>query len=630
MKIIAIDTETHLIKDNNIPAPVCLTAVVYDEETGSTTPFLSSISSQLCEWLISVFESQDHTIVMHNSAYDLCVLVKCFPILFPSVFSAIAQGRVHDTMIIEQLHKIAHGGDGKGVYKNGLSKLSLGGLVYKYFDLDLSDQKKQEDSVRYRYSALRNTPFENWEDDAKSYAVLDPMFTLLVYKTQIDQIPPREISEHDKQVGAAFALKLTSSQGICVDQSKVDQVELSLSKLIDELSQPLLVHNLLVSDKTGVKENKKQIVDAVETAYVTQKKEIKKTASGATSLDKESLEDSNDPNLAQLLEYREVSKLLSTYVDSIKMVSSSLLDGRLRCEYEVLQATGRTSSKNPNLQNLPRREGIRDCFVPSKGFIFIACDYDAAELRTLAQCHYSMTGNKSLLLEMYQSDPSFDPHTWFACKMMGITYEEGIQRKKNGDKEIKANRQRAKASNFGFPGGMGAVSFMAYAKGYGVNLSLDEAETLRNEWFTAWNMWDWLTVANNASSSEDREVIIPISNRIRGKVGFTQACNTPFQGLASDGAKLALFNVAKECFSDKESALYGSRPVVFIHDEIIIETPVYNAQSAALRLQEVMRESMQAYCPNVPIEASPTLMTYWSKNAESKFVNGSYTIWDGN
>lgn len=628
MKIIAIDTETHLIKDNNIPAPVCLTAVVYDEEKQETTPFLSAINSQLCDWLSSIFTNKEIKIVMHNSAYDLCVLVKCFPSLFPSVFSAISQGRVHDTMIIEQLHKIAHGGDGKGVYKNGLSKLSLGGLVYKYFDLDMSEQKKQEDSVRYRYAALRDTPFENWEDEAKSYAVLDPMFTLLVYKTQMAQIPAREISEHEKQVGAAFALKLTSSQGICVDQSKVDQVEQELSKLMIELSQPLLGNNILSMDKIGVKENKKQITEYLEASCVQQKKEIKKTASGATSIDKESLEDSNDSTLMQLLEYREVSKLLSTYVDSIKMVSSSLLDGRLRCEYETLQATGRTSSKNPNLQNLPRREGIRDCFVPSKGFIFIACDYDAAELRTLAQCHYSMTGNKSLLLQMYQSDPSFDPHTWFACKMMGITYEEGIQRKKNGDKEIKANRQRAKASNFGFPGGMGAVSFMAYAKGYGVNLSLEEAESLRNEWFTAWEMWDWLTIANQAS--DEGEVIIPISNRIRGKVGFTQACNTPFQGLASDGAKLALFNVAKECFSDKESALYGSRPVVFIHDEIIIETPVYNAQSAALRLQEVMRGSMQAYCPNVPIEASPTLMTYWSKNAESKFVNGAYTIWDGN
>jgi hypothetical protein len=167
---------------------------------------------------------------------------------------------------------------------------------------------------------------------------------------------------------------------------------------------------------------------------------------------------------------------------------------------------------------------------------------------------------------------------------------------------------------------------MAYAKGYGVSLTRDEAQDLKNQWFDAWQLWDWLDHAQDAH--DQGFVIIPQSQRKRGRVSFTQACNTPFQGLASDGAKEALFRVALECFSDTDSPLYGSRPVVFIHDEIIIEAPEYKAQSAAKRLQEVMIDAMQTFCPDTPIEASPTLMRLWSKNAESKIdADGNYTIW---
>ena len=289
------------------------------------------------------------------------------------------------------------------------------------------------------------------------------MYTFLVYQVQMSQIPQDEIMGHAKQVSYDFALRLTGSQGICVDASKVSSVKKSLEDAIRETAAPLLDTGILKIEKGEIKENKSVLKAKVQTAYESMKKEIKKTNSGEISVDKGALEESEDADLLALLEYREVTKLLSTYIDSVEMVNLPRMDGRLRCDYEVLQATGRTSSKDPNLQNLPRREGIRDCFVPSADFVFVACDYDAAELRTLAQCHYSITGKESPLLSMYKQDSGFDPHTWFACKMLNISYEEGMTRKSQGDKEIKKQRQRAKACNFGFPGGMGASSFMAYA-----------------------------------------------------------------------------------------------------------------------------------------------------------------------
>lgn len=627
MKYVAIDTETHLIVDNNVPAPICLTAFLMDEQD-NTDSFIARFDTTLYTWLKSVFLDTSRTIIMHNAAFDLSVICASYPTLYGPVFRALKEGRVHDTGIIEKLHKIAHGGEGVGMIDvNGskVSKLSLAGLVYKYFMIDIT-ASKQADSVRYNYDSLRSQSLEIWSHEAKIYAVYDAMYTFLVYQVQIAQIPQDEIMGHAKQVSYDFALRLTGSQGICVDASKVSSVKKSLEDAIRETATPLLDAGILKIEKGEIKENKSVLKAKVQTAYESMKKEIKKTNSGEISVDKGALEESEDADLLALLEYREITKLLSTYIDSVEMVNLPRMDGRLRCDYEVLQATGRTSSKDPNLQNLPRREGIRDCFVPSQCFVFVACDYDAAELRTLAQCHYSITGKESPLLSMYKQDSGFDPHTWFACKMLNITYEEGMTRKSQGDKEIKKQRQRAKACNFGFPGGMGASSFMAYAKGYGVSLTRDEAQDLKNQWFDAWQLWDWLDHAQDAH--DQGFVIIPQSQRKRGRVSFTQACNTPFQGLASDGAKEALFRVALECFSDTDSPLYGSRPVVFIHDEIIIEAPEYKAQSAAKRLQEVMIDAMQTFCPDTPIEASPTLMRLWSKNAESKIdADGNYTIW---
>ncbi len=623
MKLIAIDTETFLIRDNNVPAPVCLTSYIMNDN-GSLESFLSGFDAALYAWLVNIFSDENNIIIMQNAAFDLTVLCNIYPSLYQYVFSALEASRVHDTKIIEKIHKIAHGGDGSGVYDNGASKLSLAGLVYKYFDINIQATKKSPDAIRYNYGALRDTPVSQWSPEAIKYACEDAMFTLLVYTCQMTQIQPDEIKGHAFQVASDFALRLTGSQGICVDASKVLEVEKSLQGLVAEASKPLLACGFL--DAYG-KENKQAIQGALERAYASRNEATKKTTTGAISTDKQALEESQDANCLYLLEYRESSKLLSTYLDAVKMVEHPLMDRRLRCSYEVLQSTGRTSSREPNLQNLPRKEGIRDCFVPSPGHIFIACDYDAAELRTLAQCHYTMTGKASPLLTMYQKDSSFDPHTWFACKLMNITYADGMERKKAGDKEIKKNRQRAKACNFGFPGGMGAVSFQGYAKGYGLELTLDEANKLKNQWFDAWDMWDWLEQANIAV--EQGFVMVPFSLRKRGHVSFTQACNTPFQGLASDGAKNALFNVSKECFSVSQSPLYDCRPVVFIHDEIILEAPIHKAQDAAKRLQEVMIDAMKAFCPDCPIEASPTLMKYWSKNAESSFdeETGFYSIW---
>ncbi len=110
-------------------------------------------------------------------------------------------------------------------------------------------------------------------------------------------------------------------------------------------------------------------------------------------------------------------------------------------------------------------------------------------------------------------------------------------------------------------------------------------------------------------------------------MGFCDGANTLFQGLAADGAKNALFRVAHECYVDQGTALFGTRPVVFVHDEIIAEVPADIAHEASERLAVVMCQAMAEYVPDVPITAKPALMERWLKAAEPVYANGRLVPW---
>jgi DNA polymerase I-like protein with 3'-5' exonuclease and polymerase domains len=105
---------------------------------------------------------------------------------------------------------------------------------------------------------------------------------------------------------------------------------------------------------------------------------------------------------------------------------------------------------------------------------------------------------------------------------------------------------------------------------------------------------------------------------LRGGVGYTNGCNSPFQNLASALAKSALWSITRECYRAPESPLYGSRPVLLMHDEIIAEVPIYRAHEAADRLALAMIEAGFKWLPDLPVEAEPWLCSYWTKDAETR------------
>jgi DNA polymerase I-like protein with 3'-5' exonuclease and polymerase domains len=177
-------------------------------------------------------------------------------------------------------------------------------------------------------------------------------------------------------------------------------------------------------------------------------------------------------------------------------------------------------------------------------------------------------------------------------------------------------------ANFGLPGALSAKTLVAYAKASGILLDLETATTLKAKWFKAWpEMKDYFKkISASLYLDDDGEQVATVeqlySARIRGGARYTAACNSLFQGLAADLAKAACYELAKACYVPGHNAiLYGSRPVVFIHDETICEHPVETAHERAMEQARIMVEAGRSFCPDVPLKAEPALMFHWSKDA---------------
>jgi DNA polymerase I-like protein with 3'-5' exonuclease and polymerase domains len=237
-----------------------------------------------------------------------------------------------------------------------------------------------------------------------------------------------------------------------------------------------------------------------------------------------------------------------------------------------------------------------------------------------------------------------DLHLTLAAAILGITPEEALIRKIAGDEEVNKTRQFAKIPNFGFPGGLGAKTFVSYAAAQGQKLTLERAVELREIWFETWpeNKEYFQIVGDMIDRSTGRGTVQQMmSKRIRGDATFTAAANGFFQGRVADGMKEVLWRLSYECYTGRcstchaksrqcpdcegrgKSVLYGSRQVLFLHDEPILEHPEDGSESVrAERQRVIMVESLSRWMPDIPITSSAVLFRRWEKGAEPLKIDG--------
>ena len=302
----------------------------------------------------------------------------------------------------------------------------------------------------------------------------------------------------------------------------------------------------------------------------------KKTQRG-WSTDAETLEALRDyPLVEDILQYRAYQKLNSTYVEGLLKVIGE--DGRIHTRFNQTEArTGRLSSDNPNLQNIPIRtelgSQLRAYFIAKPGCVLVDADYSQIELRILAH----VTGDEHMQNAFRSGE---DIHRSTAAKIYGIPQSEVTPRL----------RSSAKAINFGIMYGKGAYSL---SKDIGV--SVKEADAFLKNYLAAFPKVDGYMEKTIADAKDcgyvstlfGRRRALPelsSSNRNIRASGERMARNTPIQGTAADVIKLAMVRVWRRLRDEKME----SRLILTVHDELIVEAPEAEAAKAASILREEM------------------------------------------
>ncbi len=304
----------------------------------------------------------------------------------------------------------------------------------------------------------------------------------------------------------------------------------------------------------------------------------KKTKSGystsAEVLEKLKIE---DPIIEKILEYRQLTKLKSTYADGLDEYISD--DGRIHTKLnQTVTATGRLSSTEPNLQNIPIRmelgRMIRKVFVPAEGYCFLDADYSQIELRILAD----MSADEKLIGAYRNSQ---DIHRATASEVFNTPLEEVTP----------AQRSNAKAVNFGIVYGISS-----FGLGQGLNISRKEAEKYIESYFNSYpKVKEYLDGLVEEAKEKGysltkfgrRRPIPELSstNFMQRSFGERIAMNSPIQGTAADIIKIAMLRVDGRLKAEK----LKSRLILQIHDELLVETELSEIE----RVKAIMTEEMQ-------------------------------------
>jgi len=267
------------------------------------------------------------------------------------------------------------------------------------------------------------------------------------------------------------------------------------------------------------------------------------------------------PIISKVLEYRGLKKLLSTYVEALPLLVDKKT-GRIHTSYnQAVAATGRLSSNNPNLQNIPVRDArgreIRKAFVPEKGHVFLSADYSQIELRLMAH----LSKDESMIADFLSGN---DIHAATASKIFGVEI----------DKVTREMRSRAKTANFGIIYGISSFGLSER-----LTIGRKEAKDLIDGYF---NSYPGVKIYMDESIRKARDLgyvttmfgrkryLPDIHSRnqvVRGNAE-RNAINAPIQGSAADIIKIAMIRI----FDRMKSEEYLSKMILQVHDELIFET----------------------------------------------------------
>ena len=545
-KSVAFDTETDGLdslkaslvgfslcskKGEAVYVPVILPGGMFAPETVS--------KDECIRQLARLFDCPNVTVIMHNGKFDLHVLCG-------NGYSGIPSCKIVDTMVAawildpDALGKSPYGLEYLAETKLGLKGIEFSDIVAK--DRTFADVPLE---TAYPYGA------EDADFTWQLWSIFGPRLT----ESGLDGL----FSEMEMKVMPVLARMERS--GIHLDRSALDSYGVELKKHIADLEGKIYAE---AGHEFNIASTKQLQTVLFEERHLVPGKKTKTGYSTDTAVLEELSERTSDPLPKAILDYRGATKLLNTYVETLP----SLVDGEGRVHTTFLQtgtATGRLSSKDPNLQNIPVRDDagrrIRSAFTSVPGTILISADYSQIELVVLAH----LSGDKNLCGAFIDG---VDVHRSTAALIYGL----------EPDRVTPDMRRFAKTVNFGVMYGMSAFRLAAE-----LGISRTEAKNFIDQYFATYSgvkkfLGDTVASAQEKGFVETimgrRRVIrgINSSNKLEQNAAQRVAVNTPIQGSAADIVKKAMVEIQSSIDSDE--MLRGKlKPLLQVHDELIFECP---------------------------------------------------------
>ena len=457
------------------------------------------------------------------------------------------------------------------------NKLNIDNLSLDYLDIDVSGylEEKGIKKEQKQMNLFENNIEENIDEKTKNIITL---YSYLIYK--IKQKTKQEIEKINAQdlfskidMPTVEVLSNMQWNGMYVDEQE-------LNKFGEELKNKIEIKTKMIYEMAGEEFNINSTKQLGEILFEKMKLPICKKTKTGYSTDVDVLEKlkNEHPIIKELLEYRQFVKLNSTYVEGLKQYINPVTKRIHSFFHQTITATGRISSTEPNLQNIPTRfelgKRVRKIFKPKEGYIYIDADYSQIELRVLA--HISQDEH---MIKAFKEGQ--DIHKQAASKVFKTPIEE----------VSKEQRSAAKAVNFGIVYG---ISDFGLAEQLGI--SRKQAKEYIEEYLSQYpgiknfmeNIIEQAKEKGYVETLYHRRRYIPElksnSYTVR-QFGNRVAMNTPIQGTAADIMKIAMIKVKNEI----EKRNLQSKIVLQVHDEMMIEAKIEEKEG----IKEILKQSME-------------------------------------
>lgn len=572
-KCFAFDTETTSI--DSLEAELVGVSFSFKANSGYYLPIAhqekTAISrDEALRWLKQIIEASQDKVIGQNLKYDLQVLRN----------HQINIKRFHaDTMLMSySLNSTA-------------SRHNLDALAEYYLNIKTI---KFEDVMGKGKNKLKNfseVPIK----EATNYAAEDADITLQLYRTfetKIDDKTTKMLQEIEYPM--IFVLMDMEAIGALIDIKHLNSLSNNFGSKLINLVQKIHKHSGVVFNI----DSPKQLSEVLFDKMGIEAKGLKKTSSGYYSTSEPVLQKLADENeiIKDILEYRTLAKLKSTYTDKLSEICD--LGSRVHTSYhQAVTSTGRLSSSDPNLQNIPIRtkDGIviREAFIAPQGKKLLAIDYSQIELRLMA--HYS---NDEIMVKSFNNNE--DIHKRTASEIFGVDIQDV-------DDDM---RRKAKTINFGLLYGMSAFGLSNQ-----LSVTRAEADIFLENYFDRYsgvsafmkNIVEDAKGKKYVETLHGRKIHVPnieSSNYLMRQASERAAINGPLQGSAADIIKIAMIKIAKWIEGNNQEI----KMILQVHDELIFEVPDSYGEENIEPIIKLMEKSTEI---NVPLKAEYGFGSNW-------------------